>query len=315
MPSIDITDTELSEGPAGTIGESTAPAKGAVKPRRKWGQWIVVAILVYLLAWFVERLVHNEGMNWSVVGEYFTHETVVNGLWLTLWLTLVCSFIGYVLGTLLATMQLSSNVALRVISGGYIWIFRSIPQMVQLLLWFNIAAILPQFSLGIPFGPSFFHMSAQGLINGISAAIIGLSLSEAAYAAEIVRAGIMSVDAGQREAAEALGMGRGRTFLRIVLPQAMRGILPPLGNSVIGMLKTTSLVSVIAVHDILYTVEIIYNRNFQVIPLLMVACIWYLVVTTILTIIQSVIERYYGRGYQRSSGGTGFVAKLRSLAR
>ncbi len=207
--------------------------------------------------------------------------------------------IGVLLGVLLAVMRLSPN---PMVSGGswlYIWFFRGTPVLVQLIFWYNIAALYPKIGLGIPFGPSFVHPDANTLIKPFTAAILGLGLNEGAYMAEIVRAGIISVDEGQGDAARALGMTRTQTMRRVVLPQAMRVIIPPTGNETISMLKTTSLVSVIAVADLLYAVGTIYATNFKTIPLLIVASIWYLACTSILYVGQHYLERYYGRGSSR----------------
>jgi polar amino acid transport system permease protein len=170
---------------------------------------------------------------------------------------------------------------------------------VQLLFWYNIAALYPRIALGIPFGPAFVHPDANALITPFTAAILGLGLNEGAYMAEIVRAGIISVPEGQGDAARSLGMTRLETMRRIVLPQAMRVIIPPTGNETISMLKTTSLVSVIAVADLLYAAQNIYSQNFKTIQLLIVASIWYIVCTSVLYVGQYYLERYYGRGSSR----------------
>jgi polar amino acid transport system permease protein len=211
---------------------------------------------------------------------------VLRGLWLTLWLTAVVMALGFALGTLLAVLRLSANPVLRAVSRGYVWLFRSIPILVQLLLWFNIGALYPQI-LGV---------RTVDLLTPIAVAIIGLTLHEAAYAAEVVRGGILSVDRGQIEAAQALGLSRWRRWRRIILPQAMRTIVPPAGNMLIGTLKGTSIVSVIAVSDLLFSVQLVYHRTYQVIPLLMVATLWYTVVTSVLGVGQYYVERYYARG-------------------
>jgi polar amino acid transport system permease protein len=214
----------------------------------------------------------------------------------TLELTAVSMVMGIVLGVLLAVMRLSPNPLVVGASALYIWFFRGVPVLVQLLFWSFIAALYPTVSLGIPFGPDLVHGDANALITPFVAAILGLGLNQAAYQAEIVRAGILSVEEGQTDAAQALGMTRLQTMRRIVLPQAMRVIIPPTGNEVISMLKTTSLVSVIALSELLYSVQLIYAVNFRQIPLLMVACFWYLVVTTILSVGQYYVERRFGRG-------------------
>jgi polar amino acid transport system permease protein len=216
----------------------------------------------------------------------------------------VAMAIGIVLGTLLAVMRLSPN---PLVSGGsyfYIWLFRGTPVLVQLLFWNFIAALYPTIALGVPFGPALVHFDANSVITPFVAAMLGLGLNQAAYQAEIVRAGILSVDEGQGEAAEALGMTRLQTMRRIVLPQAMRVIIPPTGNETISMLKTTSLVSVIAVKDLLYAGQLIYAVNYLQIPLLITVSIWYLAMTTVLSIGQYFLERRFGRGFRRNEPET-----------
>jgi polar amino acid transport system permease protein len=236
---------------------------------------------------------------WGVVGSYLFSSRILHGLVVTLELTVLAMGIGIVLGVVLALMRLSPNFLLSGSSWIYIWIFRGTPVLVQILIWNNIAALYPTIDLGIPFGPSFVHLNANSFITPFLAATLGLGLNEGAYMSEIVRAGIISVDEGQSEAAQALGMTRLQTMRRVVLPQAMRVIVPPTGNETISMLKTSSLASVIAVTELLYAAQLIYATTYQVIPLLIVASIWYLVVTSILSIGQYYIERYFGRGRVR----------------
>jgi polar amino acid transport system permease protein len=207
--------------------------------------------------------------------------------------------IGIVLGVLLAVMRLSHNPLVSGASWFYIWFFRGTPVLVQLLFWYSIAALYPTIAVGIPFGPAFVHADANSLITAFTGAILGLGLNEGAYMAEIVRAGMISVDEGQTDAAQSLGMSRLQTLRRIVLPQAMRVIIPPTGNETISMLKTTSLASVIVVTELLYAAQLIYSVNFKTIQLLMVASIWYIVCTSVLYVGQFYLERYYGRGASR----------------
>src|SRR5205085_6531999 len=209
----------------------------------------------------------------------------------TLELTVISMAVGIILGVVLAVMRLSPNPLVSSFSWLYIWFFRGTPLLVQLLFWGFIAALFPKISLGVPFGgPAIINVSANSLIPAFVAAILGLGLNEGAYMAEIVRAGIISVDEGQTMAAQSLGMSRLQTLRLIVLPQAMRVIIPPTGNETISMLKTSSLVAVIAYQDLLYSVQLIYAVNFRQIPLLMVACLWYLIVTTVLSIGQYYVE-------------------------
>ncbi|MEV6232334.1 amino acid ABC transporter permease [Saccharopolyspora shandongensis] len=275
----------------------TGPATVApppVVPARHPGRWIAAVAALVVFALVVHSMATNPNFQWPVVAAYFTLPAVLNGLWLTLWLTAVTMVLGFALGAVLAVMRLSGNAVLNWLSWTYTWLFRSIPLLVQLLFWFNIGALYPTLS----FGP-WFTVDTVNLLGGTTTAVIGLVLHEAAFAGEVVRAGILSVDAGQAEAAQALGMTRMRVLRRIVLPQAMRAIIPPAGNMLIGTLKGTSIVSVIAVHDLLYSVQLIYNRNYLVIPLLLVATVWYLVITSILTAGQYYVERHYARGAHR----------------
>ncbi|QIB46650.1 amino acid ABC transporter permease [Streptomyces aureoverticillatus] len=257
--------------------------------RRRIGQWVAAAAVLVALALAANSVARNDAFQWGVVGDYFTSASVLRGLWLTLWLTGAVMALGFALGTLLALGRLSSNPVLRSVSWGYVWFFRSMPILVQLLFWFNIGALYP----------TLFGVKTVDLLGPVTIAVIGLTLHEAAYAAEVVRGGILSVDRGQIEAAQSLGLGPWRRFRRIVLPQAMRSIVPPAGNMLIGTLKGTSIVSVIAVQDLLYSVQLVYHRTYQVIPLLLVATLWYVVVTSLLSVGQYYVERYYARGTER----------------
>jgi polar amino acid transport system permease protein len=278
--------TKLPAAP-GTSGPADVPR---IVPQRRYGQWAAAVAVLALLALAVTSVLRNEAFQWDVVAAYFTTDSVLRGLWLTLWLTAVVMALGFALGTLLAAARLSANPVLRGVSWGYVWLFRSIPILVQLLLWFNIGALYPTV-LGV---------KTVDLLGPVTVAIIGLTLHEAAYAAEVVRGGILSVDRGQVEAAQALGLSRWRRWRRIVLPQAMRAIVPPAGNMLIGTLKGTSIVSVIAVNDLLFSVQLVYHRTYQVIPLLMVATVWYTVVTSVLSVGQHYLEKRFARGAERT---------------
>jgi len=269
---------------------------------RRPGQWVGAVVVLVLFAMLVHTVVTNPRFQWGVVGDYFVNGSIMRGLALTLWMTAAVMSCGFLLGIGLAAMRLSSNPVLRSLSFGYVWLVRSVPPLVQLLFWYEIASLYPQLSLGIPFGHEFVTVKTAHLFTGILAAFVGLTVDIAAFSAEIVRGGILSVERGQSEAAEALGLGRGRIFRRIVLPQAMPAIVPATGNLLIGLLKATSIVSVIAVQDLLYSVQLIYQQNFLIMPLLMVATLWYIILTTLLSIGQYFIERYYARGKRRDSG-------------
>jgi polar amino acid transport system permease protein len=282
---------------AGTRRSDVVGADIRAVPERRPGRWIAAAIVLLLAVIAVHSLATNARFEWGVVGDYLLTGRVLAGLRRTLELTALAMAIGIALGVVTAVMRLSANPLLSGFSWLYIWLFRGTPVLVQILFWNNIAALYPHLSLGVPFGgPELVGGSANAVITPFIAAILALGLNEGAYMAEIVRAGIISVDEGQTEAAHALGMTRLQTLRRIVLPQAMRMIVPPTGNETISMLKTTSLVSVIATTELLYSVQLIYAVNFEVIPLLIAASIWYLVVTSVLSVGQYFIERRFGRG-------------------
>jgi polar amino acid transport system permease protein len=284
---------------ASESAEPVRPDEIKAIPVRHPGRWVAAAIVLYLSAALVKSVATNPRFEWGIIRHYFTSSRVLQGLVTTLELTVLCMAIGIVIGILLAVMRLSANPLVSGASWLYIWLFRGTPVLVQILFWGFIAALYPTLSLGIPLGPQFVHFSANSAITPFVAGMLALGLNEGAYMAEIVRAGIISVEEGQTEAAQSLGMTRLQTMRRIVLPQAMRVIVPPTGNETISMLKTTSLVSVIAVTDLLYSVQLIYAVNYRTIPLLIVASIWYLIVTTLLSFGQYYLERYFGRGTAR----------------
>jgi polar amino acid transport system permease protein len=264
-------------------------------PRRP-GRWISGALTLLLAAMLAHALVTNPRFQWGVVGRYLTASSIVGGLELTLWLTAATMSAGFVLGVVIAYIRLWGGPIPRGFAFGYVWLIRSVPLLVQLLFWYELASLYPRLSVGLPFGPPLATTDTAHLLSGEFAAFITLTLDVAAFSSEIVRGGILSVDRGQAEAAAALGLGRLHVFRRIILPQAMPAIVPATGNLLIGTLKSTSLVSVIAVVDLLYSVQLIYNANFQIVPLLLVATIWYVILTTLLSIGQRFVERHYARG-------------------
>jgi polar amino acid transport system permease protein len=258
------------------------------------------AVLVFLvLAWFVYIVFTNRNFQWPVVAKYLFSKEILDGVKLTIELTISAMAIGVTLGLVTALMRLSENPLLSTAAKTYIVFFRGTPALVQLIFWFNLAALFPRIALGIPFfGPDWFSIDANAIITPVFAANLGLGLCEGAYMAEIVRAGILSVDPGQREAAVALGLTRAQAMRRIILPQALRVIVPPTGNQIIGMLKLSSLASVISVTELLAAAGLIYTRTYETIPLLIVASIWYVALTSLLTLGQRVIERRLGRSVQ-----------------
>jgi polar amino acid transport system permease protein len=265
--------------------------------RHPWRR-VAAGLVLLLLAWFLYTISNNPNFQWKVVGKYLFSRDILYGVWMTIELTVTAMLIGISLGIIAALMRLSDNKLLSWTAQLYIVCFRATPALVQLIFWFNLSALFPVIALGIPvFGPDFVTLNANALITPFVAANLGLGLCEGAYMAEIVRSGILSVDPGATEAAAAVGMTKAQTMRHVVLPQALRVIVPPTGNQVIGMLKYTSLASVISVTELLSSAELIYTRTFETIPLLIVASLWYVALTTVLTMVQRAIERRVGRGH------------------
>jgi len=259
-------------------------------------RWIGGFALALFVVLFVRLLILNENMQWAVVAQYLFSAEILAGIGRTLLLTLLAMLVGFAIGVVLAIMRLSANPVFRAASWMWIWFFRGVPPLVQLVFWYNLGLLIPEVTFGVPFGPTFWSGPTNRLITPFSAAILGLSFTESAYAAEMVRAGIQAISVGQTEAAATLGMTRAQILRRIVLPQALKILIPPIGNDTISMLKFTSLVSVLAMPDLLYSAQMIYSRTYQTIPLLIVATIWYLVLSTSLTLAEHWIEaRVNGR--------------------
>jgi polar amino acid transport system permease protein len=251
---------------------------------------------------------------WNVIFHYFTDGQILKGLLVTLELTGLAMFIGIVLGIVVAIMRLSQNRLLSGAAWSYTWLFRGTPVYVQLLLWGYIAILYPSFAIGIPFTHIYLvHFGANSVFIPFNAAVTALGLNEGAYFSEIVRSGLIAVDEGQTEAAMSLGMTRGQTLRLVVLPQAMRVIIPPTGNEVISMLKTTSLVVAVSVIDLLGAVANIYGQTYQIMPMLLLASIWYLIVSTVLSIGQFYLERFFARGALRTPPPTPIQRLRRDL--
>ena len=283
-----------------TVGTDEVPAEQlTVVPVRHPGRWVAMAVIAVLAAMGVNSLIRNKAWQWDYVRGYFTYHTIMHGIVITLVLTVLAMVIGIVLGIVLAVMRLSDNPMVSGAAWLYTWFFRGTPVIVQITFWFALGYLYQTLSLGIPFGPRFITGNTNVVIPILVAATLGLGLNEAAYMSEIVRAGVLSVDHGQTEASQALGMRGLMIMRRVVLPQAMRVIVPPTGNEVISMLKTTSLVAFIGVADLLGAAKEIYGNNFLYIPLLVVASVWYLIMTSVLSAVQYYIERYYARGSVR----------------
>ncbi|MGH4030876.1 amino acid ABC transporter permease [Actinomycetota bacterium Odt1-20B] len=290
-------DKETSP-PSATAADVDYGSLEVVPVRHPW-RWVAVAVTAVLLVQFAHGLATNPGWEWEVFAEFFTADVILKAVWVTLQLTFYGTALGFGLGVVLAFMRLSASPFLKSVAFAYIWAFRSIPLIVQLLFWFNLAYLYKELQFGIPFGPGFFSFDTMGLVGAMSAAVLGLALHQAAYAAEIVRAGVLAVDGGQLEAAAALGIPRLRQIRRIVLPQAMRSILPNAANEVISLFKGTSIVSVVAIGELFYQVQVVYGRNGRVVPLLMVATAWYILLTTALSVLQHYVERHFSKGATR----------------
>lgn len=297
-------DTPSSDGPvdAAPVADREDPAAiNAVPLRHPW-RWVTAVAILILVALFVYGAATNPAYGWATYAEYFFNERIMLGVFNTLQLTVYSMVLAIVLGIVLAVMRLSDNPVLRSVAWVFLWIFRGTPVYVQLAFWGLIPIIYSKVQLGVPFlGPTFFVLDLQAFSIPFLLAMIGLALNEAAYMAEIIRAGISSVPEGQLEASTALGMSWGLAMRRTVLPQAMRVIIPPTGNEVISMLKTTSLVTAVPYAFDVYSIATreIAARIFDPVPLLLVASSWYLLVTSILMVGQYYLERYYARGSSR----------------
>ncbi|MFJ4676116.1 MULTISPECIES: amino acid ABC transporter permease [unclassified Kitasatospora] len=283
-----------------------------VPHRRPWRLVAGLAALV-LTAQFLHGLAVNPGWDWPTFRAFVFSDSILRAVGVTLQLTLYGTVLGFALGAVIAALRLSGSPILRTIAWTYVWAFRSIPLIVQLVFWFNLAYLYKRIGIGIPFGPSFVSFGTMDLLGALGAAVLGLALHQAAYAAEIIRGGVLAVDAGQLEAAAALGIPRFRQAWRIVLPQAMRGILPNAANEVISLFKGTSIVYVMAIGELFYQVQVIYGRTGRVVPLLMVATVWYVLLTTGLSLVQYWVERYFARGSGRAAPPTPWQ-RLRAAA-
>lgn len=282
---------------------SAAPAGLAdvVVPLRHWGRLAAAVVVLGLLGCLLVGLAANQTINRRVVGRYLLDPLILHGVAGTLKLAVISQVIGIVLGVIFAVMRQSPNPVLSGTAWLYIWFFRGTPLLVQIIFWGNFGALYSHLVLGVPFTHlSLGSVETNTVLINFVAAIVALSLNEGAYMAEVVRAGLLSVDEGQTEAALSLGMGRGLLLRRIVLPQAVRVIIPPTGNEFISMLKNTALVEVISGGELFTRTSDIYSRTLDVIPLLVVASLWYLAMTTVLSIGQYYLERRFSRGGQRA---------------
>ena len=298
------------------MNRRTAPFIGAqgeeLSIARRWhvSRWIVGAAALGIVLWFLSILVFSDRIRWERVAQYLFYEHILNGVVATIWISLAATALGLVLGVLFAIMKLAKNPVLKWIAEAYIWFFRGTPVLVQLIFWFNLALLLPYITLKIPFTSIGMRWDTNSLISGDTAAILGLGLNLSAYFAETVRAGIMAVDRGQTEAAKAGGMTSAQTMRIIVLPQALKIIIPPTANEFISMLKTTSLIVVVAGNDLMTNASNIYKQNNLVIELLIVCSIWYMFMTAIATYLQSLLEKRFGADRVRAIRGTSIGQRM-----
>ncbi|MFJ1735966.1 amino acid ABC transporter permease [Streptomyces sp. NPDC088254] len=269
-------------------------------PVRHYGRWVSAVVVLALLALLVNAFAHGD-IRWQSVSDKLFDSTVIAGAGRTLLISLLSMVLGVALGVLLAVMRLSKNPVTNSVAWLYIWFFRGTPVYVQLLMWFNLALIFPILNLG-----PIYKDEMTDVMTPFMCALLGLGLNEAAYMAEICRAGLLAVDEGQTEAAHALGMSHGKTLRRIVIPQAMRVIVPPTGNEFINMLKTSALVYAVTYNELLRSTSVIGSQSYAVMEMLFVASIWYLVMTSVFSVFQYYLERYYARGSSRSLPPTVF---------
>jgi polar amino acid transport system permease protein len=300
--------TTTPEAPSRPGSAQPDPIKAI--PVRHPGRWAAMVVIAVLAAMVVNSVLFNPNWQWSFQWENAFTPPVLRGVWTTLWLTAVSMIMGVALGVVLAVMRLSPNPVLSGSAWFYVWLFRGTPVLVQLVIWGNLNSLYRTISLGVPFGPEWFTFETRNLIPPVAAALLGLGLNEAAYMSEIIRAGILSVDEGQSEAASALGLSRMQTLRRIILPQAMRVVVPPTGNETISMLKTTSLVAYVPYVELFFQTSAIGSRTFQPFPMLITASLWYLAMTSVLMVGQYYIERHYARGSVRNLPPTP-IQKLR----
>ena len=280
-------------------GAAAAVARLTVVPQRRYGIWVGTAFALLLAFLIIRAFASNPAFAWGTAAGYLFHPSIIRGLANTLILTVVIMALAIVIGTVIAIMRVSPSAVLRGFSGVYVWFFRGVPALIQLIFWFNLSLLVREVSLTLPFLGTIFSARTNDFMTPFFSAVVALSLCEAGYMAEIIRAGIKSVPSGQAEAASALGMPYRMILKRITLPQAMRFVLPPTGNEAINLLKMTSLVTFIAVDDLFYSAQSIYARTFETIPLLIVVAFWYLAVVSIMSVGQHFLERHFGRSDTR----------------
>ncbi|MFB9958004.1 amino acid ABC transporter permease [Agromyces bracchium] len=286
----------------------------AIPLRRPW-RWVGAAAVLLFVAAFAASVATNPNLDFDAIATFLVDPRILQGVGLTLLITLIAMVVSTFLSIVIAAMRLSSNPVLSSVAWCYVWAFRGTPLLVQIVLWGYLGLLYEQIAIGIPFTDVvFWSVDTNLLISAFTAGLLALTLNQAAYSSEIVRAGMVSVDEGQREAAYSLGMSPLYTFRRVLLPQAMRVIIPPMGNETISMLKNTSLLSVIAVLELYTQASVISSQNLKQVELLIVASLWYLLMTSVLSIPQYYLERRYGRGASRTLPPTPFQRLRRVIA-
>ena len=303
MDRVDVDQVKAANGDEGSGGPSDAAdiKLNRVVPRRHPGRWIAIALLVVIGLQAVYAVAVNPNFHWDVFAEYLFAPTVMRGVGWTLILTVAAMSVAIVIAVALVVMRDSDNPILRWLALSWVWFFRGTPIYTQLLFWGLFAVLFPRLSLSIPLGPELVSIDTKWIVTPAIAAVFGLGFNESAYLTEIFRAGFKAIDPGQAEAARAIGMSRGRLWLRILMPQAMRTIIPPTGNETVGMLKMTSLVIAVPFTlDLMFSTNAIANRLYLPVPLLMVAGFWYLVITSVLMVGQHYLERHFGKGHDHA---------------
>ncbi|MBB4929952.1 polar amino acid transport system permease protein [Lipingzhangella halophila] len=306
----------------GQPAEPSVPEPIRAVPVRYPGRWIVAAGMLVLVAMLVNMLVTNPAFDWPFLFTHLFSDPVLVGVRTTLLLTALCMVTGVLLGILAAVMRLSGNPILVLVAWLYTWFFRAVPRLVLCVVFGNLGILYTRLEFGLPFDnywtpllgldgdARFFSVPMNDLLTPFMAAFLALALSEGAYMAEIVRAGLVSVDKGQTEAAQALGMGRGKVLRRITLPQALRVIVPPSGNEMTALLKDTSLVSAIPLTtELFFQLQSVGNRTFNLFPMLVAACLWYLAITSVLMLGQYFLERSFTKGDRQAQAGLTMLNK------
>lgn len=298
--SVPVLSEQRPTEPAVAAGLDPEIAYRRVTPRVRPWRWIVSAIVLVVLAQFVVGVFTNQQYEWHKFGQFFTRHSILEGVVVTLKVVALSAVFGLVLGVIVALGRLSANPLISGLAWLYVWFFRALPLPLLLIITYNLSYFYPRLGIGIPFGPVFAEKDVANL-TPLVIGVLALSLNEGAYAAEVIRGGIVSVEAGQVEAANALGLSRARQLRRIILPQALRSIVPAYGNQLIGLIKASSLVYYVSLLDLFGQVFVLESRLPQsVVPILIVGATWYLILTAALSVVQFYVERYFARGAART---------------